>query len=54
MSAPRSTQRVPIGILVTAGLSSPLDHALVSLLELNGLRVSEGIGARPSHTDRVA
>ncbi|MBA3604813.1 MAG: tyrosine-type recombinase/integrase [Acidimicrobiia bacterium] len=32
-------------ILVTAGLSSPRDHALVSLLALNGLRVSETIGA---------
>jgi integrase/recombinase XerD len=31
-------------ILVTAGLSSPRDHALVSLLALNGLRVSEAIG----------
>ena len=50
-------------ILVTAGLSSPRDHALVSLLALNGLRVSEaiganiealGLGAWPSHTDRVA
>jgi integrase/recombinase XerD len=28
-----------------AGLSSPRDHALVSLLALNGLRVSEAIGA---------
>ena len=32
-------------LLVTAGLSSPRDHALVSLLALNGLRVSEAIGA---------
>jgi len=32
-------------ILVTAGLSSPRGHALVSLLALNGLRVSEAIGA---------
>jgi integrase/recombinase XerD len=32
-------------ILVTAGLSSPRDHALVSVLALNGLRVSEAIGA---------
>ena len=31
--------------LVTAGLSSPRDHALVSLLAMNGLRVSEAIGA---------
>jgi len=32
-------------LLVQAGLSSPRDHALVSLLALNGLRVSEAIGA---------
>jgi hypothetical protein len=32
-------------MLVTAGLSSARDHALVSLLALNGLRVSEAIGA---------
>ena len=32
-------------ILIAAGLSSPRDHALVSLLALNGLRVSEAIGA---------
>ena len=32
-------------ILVTAGLGSASDHALVSLLALNGLRVSEAIGA---------
>ena len=32
-------------ILVTAGLSSPRDHALVSLLASNGLRVSEAVGA---------
>jgi integrase len=31
--------------LVTAGLGSARDHALVSLLALNGLRVSEAIGA---------
>ena len=32
-------------ILVTTGPSSSRDHALVSLLALNGLRVSEAIGA---------
>jgi site-specific recombinase XerD len=32
-------------LLVTAGLSSARDHALVSLLALNGLRVSEALGA---------
>jgi hypothetical protein len=31
-------------LLVAAGLSSPRDHALVSLFALNGLRVSEAIG----------
>jgi len=32
-------------MLVTAGLGDPGDHALLSLLALNGLRVSEAIGA---------
>src|SRR5207342_649141 len=32
-------------MLVTAGLGAPADHALISLLSLNGLRVSEAIGA---------
>jgi integrase/recombinase XerD len=32
-------------LLVVAGLRSARDHALVSLLALNGLRVSEAIGA---------
>ena len=32
-------------MLVTAGLGAPADHALISLLALNGLRVSEAIGA---------
>ena len=32
-------------LLVAAGLGSAQDHALVSLLALNGLRVSEAIGA---------
>ena len=31
--------------LVQAGLSSPRDHALSSLLALNGLRISEALGA---------
>lgn len=31
--------------LVAAGLSSPQDHALASLLALNGLRISEAQGA---------
>jgi site-specific recombinase XerD len=32
-------------LLVTAGLGPPLEHALISLLALNGLRVSEATGA---------
>jgi integrase/recombinase XerD len=32
-------------MLVVAGLAHPRDHALISLLALNGLRVSETIGA---------
>jgi integrase len=32
-------------MLVAAGLGSARDHALISLLALNGLRVSEAIGA---------
>jgi integrase/recombinase XerD len=33
------------GLLVQAGLGSPRDHALISLLALNGLRISEALGA---------
>jgi integrase/recombinase XerD len=32
-------------MLVTAGLGPPPEHALISLLALNGLRVSEATGA---------
>ena len=32
-------------LLVAAGLGTPTEHALVSLLALNGLRVSEALGA---------
>jgi integrase/recombinase XerD len=32
-------------LLVAAGLGSPAGHALISLLALNGLRVSEATGA---------
>jgi integrase/recombinase XerD len=32
-------------LLVAAGLGSPAEHALISLLALNGLRVSEAVGA---------
>jgi integrase/recombinase XerD len=36
-------------LLVAAGLGSPLEHALISLLALNGLRVSEATGADIEH-----
>jgi len=36
-------------LLVTAGLGPPLEHALISLLALNGLRVSETTGADIEH-----
>jgi site-specific recombinase XerD len=36
-------------LLVTAGLGSPAGHALISLLALNGLRVSEATGADIGH-----
>jgi integrase/recombinase XerD len=32
-------------LLVAAGLGTPVEHALISLLALNGLRVLEAIGA---------
>ena len=32
-------------LLVAAGLGQPAEHALISLLALNGLRVSEAVGA---------
>ncbi len=32
-------------MLAAAGLGSPPQHALISLLALNGLRVSEATGA---------
>ncbi len=44
-TSPTSTANELGAILVAAGLSLPRDHALVSLLALNGLRVSEAIGA---------
>jgi integrase/recombinase XerD len=34
---------------VAAGLGTPLEHALISLLALNGLRVSEATGADIEH-----
>ena len=36
-------------LLVAAGLGSPLEHALMSLLALNGLRVSEATSADIEH-----
>jgi site-specific recombinase XerD len=36
-------------ILVAAGLGPPAEHALISLLALNGLRVSEATGADIGH-----
>ena len=36
-------------LLVAAGLGSPAGHALISLLALNGLRVSEATGADIEH-----
>ncbi len=36
-------------LLVAAGLGRPLEHALISLLALNGLRVSEATGAEIEH-----
>jgi integrase/recombinase XerD len=32
-------------LLVAAGLGAPIEHALLSLLALNGLRISEALGA---------
>ena len=34
---------------MAAGLGPPLEHALISLLVLNGLRVSEATGADIEH-----
>ena len=36
-------------MLVAAGLGAPTEHALISLLALNGLRVSEATGADIEH-----
>ncbi len=40
------------GLLVQAGLGSARDHALISLLALNGLRISEALGADIESMDR--
>jgi len=37
------------GLLVAAGLGPAGEHALISLLALNGLRVSEAVGADIEH-----
>jgi integrase/recombinase XerD len=39
-------------LLVAAGLGPPAEHALISLLALNGLRVSEATGADIEHLGR--
>jgi integrase/recombinase XerD len=45
-SRTRGLDRNELGaFLVHAGLGSPRDHALASLLALNGLRISEALGA---------
>jgi integrase/recombinase XerD len=36
-------------LLIAAGLGQPLEHALISLLALNGLRVSAATGADIEH-----
>jgi integrase/recombinase XerD len=36
-------------LLVAAGLGTPVEHALISLLALNGLRVSEAVDADTDH-----
>jgi integrase/recombinase XerD len=41
----RGLDRNELGALVAAGLGPAADHALISLLALNGLRVSEATGA---------
>jgi integrase/recombinase XerD len=41
--------RDELGALLAAGLGSPAEHALISLLALNGLRVSEATGADIEH-----
>jgi integrase/recombinase XerD len=39
------------GLLVQSGLGSPRDHALISLLALNGLRISEALNANITAMD---
>jgi site-specific recombinase XerD len=42
------------GLLVQAGLGSARDHALISLLALNGLRISEALGAVKRLAKRIS
>jgi len=47
---PTALDRNELGaLLVAAGLGPPAEHALISLLALNGLRVSEATGADIEH-----
>ena len=41
-------------LLVAAGPGAPAEHALISLLALYGLRVSEATGADIEHLGRIA
>ena len=41
--------RNQVGILVQAGIAGGRDHALACLLALNGLRISEALGADIEH-----
>jgi integrase/recombinase XerD len=38
-------------LLVAAGLGAPNEHALISLLAINGLRISEALGADMASSD---
>jgi integrase len=49
MSSARTCRGFFLSLLVAAGLAAPGEHALISLLALNGLRVSEATGADIEH-----
>jgi site-specific recombinase XerC len=51
LTLPRSTSNELGALLVAAGLGPLREHALISLLVLNGLRVSEASGAGTEHLD---
>ena len=51
LTLPRSTANELGALLVAAGLGPPTEHALISLLALNGLRVAEATGADIEHLD---